>query len=239
MLGGISEAFRTSSIARAARSTRASAYRGPTTWSPAGTSWTRTHNISIDTSTGMCFPCGIRNSGTLVIDLTGNPTNPTLIGSYTSAYVHDLQVQNGYAHLAEIGSDRYRIMDWSNLPSMTSLSFRSVSSCHSAWPSRDDQYAVTTSEERNGRLTVFDISNKSSPTQIATWGTGSGASIHNAFIKDRVVNCSYYTEGYRAVDLSNPSSPVEVGFFDETNSTSTFSGNWGCYPFQPSGASKR
>ncbi|MDP6930999.1 MAG: hypothetical protein QF412_14970, partial [Planctomycetota bacterium] len=84
---------------------------------------------------------------------------------------------------------------------------------------------------------IFDITNKRAPRRIATWHTGgSRAIVHNAYVRDRVVHISYYTEGYQALDLSNPSSPQNVGFYDTwPGSSSGYNGAWGCYPFQPSG----
>ena len=193
------------------------------------------HNVAIDTGTGTLYPCGT-NNGTPIIDIATDPENPSLIGRYTSSYVHDLCVQDGYAHLGEISSGRYRILDISN-PANPSVSGNlSVSSCHNAWPSRDGQVAVATSERTGGAMTVIDISNKRLPIRVGTFRTGSsGTSIHNAFILDRVSHAAYYSEGYQAVDVSDAANPVRVAYYDTSSSTSGFSGSWGCYPFQPSG----
>jgi hypothetical protein len=60
--------------------------------------------------------------------------------------------------------------------------------------------------------------------------------VHNAYIADRVCHMSYYTEGYVAVDVSNPAKIVKVAQLD-TSATggAGYTGAWGCYPFQPSG----
>ena len=193
------------------------------------------HNVAIDTDTGMMYPCGT-NRGTLVVDLA-DPVNPVHIATYGNPYVHDLHVQDGMAHMGQISNGRYQIADVSNLPANpTNVGRLSISSCHNVWPSRDNQVAVTTSERSNGSLTVVDISNPRLPRQLATYRTGrQGTSIHNAYIRDRVAHMAYYSEGYRAVDISDPSSPRELAYYDTSTSTSGFSGNWGCYPFQPSG----
>lgn len=197
--------------------------------------WPNAHNVAIDLGTGTLYACGT-NVGMPIVDLSKDPLNPTLITTFRNPYVHDLAIQDGYAHLAAINSSAYLIIDVSNLPSTPTLAQKPVQSCHNAWPSRDDQIAVTTSETFGGGLTVFDISNKRLPVQVSTFRTGgSTTSIHNAYLRDRVAHMSYYSEGYRAVDLSDPAKPVQVAFYDTSASTGGFAGDWGCYPFQPSG----
>lgn len=193
------------------------------------------HNIAIDTEAGVMYPCGT-NNGVLFVDIATDPINPILLGSYTSAYVHDLHVQDGMAHLAEISSSRYRVLDVSNLPNESITGSAFWISCHNAWPTRDNQYVVTTSETFGGGVGVFNIQDPSNPQQIASFFTGgSGTSAHNAFVRDRVIHVGYYSEGYQTLDISDPNNPKLQGFYDTSASTSGFSGAWGCYPFQPSG----
>ena len=204
-----------------------------TTWGQSV--FSHAHNVALDTDAGVLYPCGT-NNGTPIISISENPVSPVLIGRYTAAYVHDLHVQDGYGHLGEINNGRYRIIDVSAPSAPALLGSSSVGSCHNAWPSRDGNIAVTTSERSNGALTVFDISDKRLPIQLATFRTGrSGTSIHNAFMVDRVCHSAYYSEGYQSVDLSDPANPVHVAHYDSSSSTSGFSGAWGCYPFMPSG----
>jgi choice-of-anchor B domain-containing protein len=193
------------------------------------------HNVALDTSTGILYPCGTSNG--VVIASLADPVNPTFLGNYNSSYLHDLQVQDGWAHLGEINSSRYRILEIQNAPSWQILGNASVPSSHQVWPTRDNNYAVTSSESTGGIMRVFDISNKSAPQRIANWRTGNSfTSVHNAFIRDRVIYAAYYSEGFRAVDISDPSRPRGVCYYDTSNSTSGFTGAWGCYPFQPSGS---
>ncbi|MEM7201786.1 MAG: choice-of-anchor B family protein [Planctomycetota bacterium] len=194
------------------------------------------HNVALDTQTGTLYPCGT-SAGVVIADLSADPANPTLITTWSNSYVHDLHVQDGYAHLGEISNSRYEILDVSDLSSIQGLGTTRVSSAHNVWPTRDNTLAVVTSESFNPGVTIVDITNKRLPNNVGNYRTGgSGASAHNAFIRDRVMHVSYYSEGYRAVDLTNASNPVEVGYYDTTSATSGFSGAWGCYPFQPSGA---
>ena len=193
------------------------------------------HNISIDIGTGLAYPCGT-NNGIPIIDLSGDPENPVHIGQYTTTYVHDLCVQDGYAHLGEINNGRYSILDVSRAPNTRTLGSASVNKCHNAWPSRDGQIAVATTENLAGGVSIFDISDKRLPIRTSLFFTGGFASVHNAYMKDRVCHMSYYNEGYVAVDLSDPTKPRKIASFDTiATSGAGFTGAWGCYPFQPSG----
>lgn len=194
--------------------------------------WSNAHNIAIDTATGKCYPCGT-NVGVPVLDLSANPTNPPVIATWRTPYVHDLAIQDGIAHLAEISSGGYALLNVANLPALTLVSRVSgIPSCHNAWPSRDNRIAITTSERTDGDVTIVDISVPNVPSVITTWGIHGGTLPHNGYMQDRLCHLSYYSEGYQLLDLSDPPNPRRVAFYDTSTSGS---GAWGCYPFQPSG----
>jgi hypothetical protein len=73
-----------------------------------------------------------------------------------------------------------------------------------------------------GYLRVYDYSNLAAPTQIGSYRTpnslggspGSGDySIHNAFLVGTDVYASWYSDGVRVIDASNPRNPKEVAYF--------------------------
>ena len=208
--------------------------------------WGNTHNVSIDLKTGTLYACGT-DVGMPILDLRADPTNPTLLGIYTGAQAHDLQVQDGYAHLADIFRRSYDLLDARSLPALPRLGRAPVTNCHNVWPTRDNDYAVATTEGfgkdppgactgNGGGLTIFDIRDKRLPVPIATWHAGGcSTSVHNAYVRDRVCHMSYYSEGYQAVDLSDPRVPVFLASYDTSSEVGGFNGAWGCYPFQPSG----
>ncbi len=203
-----------------------------TTWGQS--LWSNAHNLAIDVERGIAYPCGT-DVGVGVIDLQ-NPVAPRWLRSYGTSYVHDLFVQDGVAHMAEFNASRYVTVDVSALPAMAPLGAIAVPSAHSAWPTRDGRYAVTGSELPGGHLRIFDIANPRLPQQIASYRTGpAGSIIHNPTLRDRVVHIAYYAEGYRAVDLSDPRNPIEVGHYVTSPGTGAWSGAWGCYAGQPSG----
>ncbi len=191
--------------------------------------WTNTHSVSVDRGAGKLY-CNGTNSGMRVFDLLPDPTNPVPITNWTTVYVHDSFIQNGWAYLSCINSGQLRIMDVRNLPTITQMSATStpLTFTHNAWANSTDTIAVTTDERSNGYLQVYDVTNKSLPIALGSYSV-AGAGVHNAFIvDDKVAHVSWYGAGYRAVDITNPNSLREIGYYDTANA-------WGAYPFQPSG----
>ncbi len=74
-----------------------------------------------------------------------------------------------------------------------------------------------------GYLRVYDYSNPSAPVQIGSYRTpnslglgaqGSGDySIHNNFLVGETLYQSWYSDGVRVVDVSDPTDPEEVAYF--------------------------
>ncbi|MCK5942055.1 MAG: choice-of-anchor B family protein [Planctomycetes bacterium] len=198
------------------------------------------HNVCIDTGTGRLYLVGT-NAGTPVWDLTGNPANPTYLGSAggsgNSNYFHDLCVENGYFYGSMIYNGDLRIADATNVsPSTLSSTQTPGNFTHNAWPNAAGTLCVTTDEVSGGVIAIYDITNKSNPIGLSTFTPNPSAIPHNAFIVGDKVHVSWYTEGYRCIDISDPSNPVEVASYDTwPGSSGGFNGCWGVYPFLPSG----
>jgi choice-of-anchor B domain-containing protein len=199
------------------------------------------HNICIDTGTGRLYLVGT-NSGTVVFDLTSNPANPSFIGyalgSGNSNYFHDLCVENGYAYGSMIYNGTLRIMDATTSFPWTPLSNVSTpgNTTHNAWPNAAGTLCVTTDETTGGVVKFWDITNKSNPIPLGQYTPNTGTIPHNAFIIGDKCHVSWYTEGYRCLDISNPMNPVEIAYYDTyPGSSGGYGGCWGCYPFLPSG----
>jgi choice-of-anchor B domain-containing protein len=201
--------------------------------------WTNAHTLNMDVGTGHAYVCGA-NNGMHVIDVRTDPEEPILVTSFSQFYVHDGSIQDGFAHLADVFNNRYRIMDVRALP--TTAIIASVVApgpifFHSAWVTRDNQYTIGVNETAAGPISIWDVRIKTVPLLVATMHPAPLAAIsHNPFEKDRVVHCAYYTDGYKVIDLSDPPNPKLVGFYDTHEKHATgYHGAWGCYPYQPSG----
>ncbi len=207
----------------------------PTLVGTAGQSiFSSAHNIAIDTGSGLAYVSGT-NNGLPVFDLS-NPVSPAFVGNYSGSYAHDLHVQNGKAHLAQIYAGDYRIID-ATPPFASQGSVRTPGHfTHHVWANASDTLAVTTDEVTGGLATIYDISNPANIQQLSTFTVNPATIPHNAFwVGDRIF-CSWYTEGLVVIDASNPSNPTLLGQYDTSSfSGGGFSGAWGCYPFSPSG----
>lgn len=205
-----------------------------------GTTAVTAHALSIDAQRKHLWLDGGAGNGAWVYDLGANPTNPPLITAYTPSYVHDSFVQNGWAYLSIPYEGKLRILDVNNVlaPVMRANVTTPGNFTHSVWVDDEDKICVVTDENKGGCLSVWDVTTKTSPQLRSTWCSPSTppATLHYQFLRDKVVHMASYSDGYWAVDVSDPANPQAVAHFD----TSLLSGNdyvgaWGCYPFQPSG----
>jgi len=197
------------------------------------------HTVSVDPINRRLWVNGGAFNGARIYDIGANPFSPPLLTSYASAYVHDCYPADGYCYLAQINSGNLRILDTRNFPTLTVVSTTTTPGqfTHNAWTNADQTLLVTTDENRGGCLTFYDIRVKSSPIQLSTWCSPDGATVHNAFIKGKVVLLSSYTAGFYAVDISEPATPRLIASYDTSPRTgNNYNGCWGAYPLQPSGA---
>ncbi len=204
--------------------------------------WSNAHNIGMDEGSGIAYVCGT-DTGMHVLDVKTDPTEPVRLAVFTGAYVHDAVIQGGYAHLSEINANRYTVLDVRGLPTLSllgSIASAGKTRCHSAWPSRDDQIIALCHEVIGGELAVYDIQNPRLPRLLSLYQTGgANAVVHNPMLIDYVCHVAWNTEGYHAVDLSEPTAPLSVGYYDTytgAGGTHTVAeGLWGVYARQPSG----
>ncbi len=209
------------------------------------TRWgTTAHNLYIDETTQRAYLFGVGNNNP-ILDIS-NPLAPTQIGDYSDRYLHDGYVKDGILYGAKIyndaphGSGLY-ILDVTNPASIDTVTIVTWPNavCHNVWTNEDATIAVTTDETQGGHLRIWDITDLGAVLPDGEY-TATGAEariIHNAFIQEGLVYISYYWEGVRVVDISDPQNPVESYFYDTTPGTppATYGGTWGVYPFLPSG----
>ncbi len=196
------------------------------------------HNIGIDQDTGMIYACGT-SAGTVIFDASASYTSPPHVTNYTSNYVHDLHIQDGYAHMAEIYGGDYRIIDVRNLPSLPSRDRIKTPGyfTHSTWANEDNTLCITTDEVNGGRVALYDISSKTNIKFRDDWTPDTSTIPHNAYIIGDKAYVSWYTEGFICLDISDPYNIKKYASYDTSPYTSGagYHGAWGCYPFSPSG----
>jgi choice-of-anchor B domain-containing protein len=114
---------------------------------------------------------------------------------------------------------------------------------HSGWGSEDNQFVFVQDEfdeyrgGLNSTVRIFSISDLNNPEQVGQWTGPTKAIDHNGFVRGNRYYMSNYERGLTVLDISDSTTPVEIGFFDTftPSNNASFNGAWGVYPFLPSG----
>ncbi len=191
---------------------------------------------------------------------TASPTNPVIAGAWTGHYVHEATAvtytSGPYAGREIVfccGGDSggwtaprlsiIDVTDKSNMHMIGQCTWPNAGYSHQGWLSADRKYFYLDDEldDWNFGVTstthVIDIQDLANPHQVATFTNGNTAIDHNLYVHKGKLFSSNYSSGLRVFDLDAPLAGVEIAFFDtrpEDNVTD-FNGNWGNYPFFPSG----
>ncbi len=114
---------------------------------------------------------------------------------------------------------------------------------HSGWWSADKRYAYIQDEQdeyrlgHNTRLWVMDLTNLLTPTVQIAWTGPTRAIDHNGYTKGNHYFISNYERGLTVLDVTQPTTATDIGFFDTypAGDEARFNGAWGVYPYLPSG----
>ena len=207
--------------------------------------FTKSHNIYIDTATAKLYACASTSSAMDVYSLQ-NPTNPSLIYSYSAVgHVHDTFVRNDTAYL-NCGSQGLRVMDFSMVNAMgdqptqlaTFTSYPDAGYNHSGWLNDDGTLYIMQDENHGYDVKILDVADLSNISVLATFNSGVDpqSMAHNGIIKGDLAYIPYYHDGLRVFNISDPSNPVQVWKYDTyaPNSHTSYKGAWGVYPNLPS-----
>lgn len=84
----------------------------------------------------------------------------------------------------------------------------------------DLTFSCATTPRGFGYLRIYDVSDLASPRQIGSFRTHNSENsgdanyaVHHAVLVGNVLYTSWFADGIRAIDVSDPSSPREIGFF--------------------------
>ncbi len=206
----------------------------------------RSHNIFIDESSNLLYSCG--NTSSLGIDALrvisiADPYHPTFVYDYNFVnYVHDIFVRNDTAYLNVPGNGLI-VLDFStpnmplplgDLPHYTDQGYT-----HSGWLTEDGNTYVLCDENPSKRFKVCDVSDLSNIEVLAAVKpeTYQNTLPHNVIIKDDLAYFSYYNDGLQIYDISSPSEPKRIAYYDtyQGSNDNFYRGAWGVYPLLPSG----
>jgi len=211
------------------------------------------HNIFIDTSAAKLYALAARGDSNGYTPLRtfdiSNPTNPVVLGSYTNfggirpSHVHDAYVKNNIAFL-NLGNDGMAIVDFSDDDNPQTLStvtsYPSQGYNHSGWLSTDCSTYYLADENHGFDMKVLDVSDLCEPQVRETFNAvveNPTSIAHNQVVACNYLYVSYYYDGLRVYDISVPTAPKLVRYFDtyEPPNGTQYRGAWGVYPFLPSG----
>jgi len=111
------------------------------------------------------------------------------------------------------------------------------SATHDCAVSYDENILLTADETAGGHVKIWDISDYDNINLLSEYMTHADHSMHNVYIRpeSNLAVLSYYVDGTRILDIADPENPVEVGYFDTSEESGLFDGNWGTYAYLPSG----
>lgn len=207
------------------------------------------HTITLDTVSGRIYLNGQGNK-IRILDVSQDPDKPVLLGrpSVSGGYIHDSFVK-GDTLYASSGYEGYFIYDCTNPD--TAVLITSLPPAggyhHNSWLSKDGRYAYCTEEIPTGRpILIVDLQDIAN-ANIEVVGSfldqalpvgDKNAIPHNVYIRDSLLFDSQYEDGLLVYNISNPTAPALVAYYDthpENTEYNTYYGCWGNYPWLPSG----
>lgn len=188
------------------------------------------------------------------ITYSGTPANPLLVSVFNTNYIHDIYVVNNIAYASQgfSGLKIFDVSDPANIIVMSSINGSSGYN-HSSWVTTDGAYAYVAEELPIGRpMRIYELTGGS--TGIAHIGNfnealeapfDSNNRPHNPFIVGNHLHISYYVDGAQIYDISDRTQPKRIAYYDTytahngsgyfDSGTHQWNGQWGSYPFLPSG----
>ena len=204
--------------------------------------------------------CG---GGLHMIDVR-DPTNPTFAGCFAdpstgwlaTGYTHDAQCIM-YAGPDEeyvgreicLGSNETAlsiadVTDKAHPLAISTATYPDYSYVHQGWVSDDhryffldDEYDEVEGSAARTRTLVWDIGDLDDPVLVTEHFGTTSSSDHNLYVRGDLMYQSNYMGGLRILDVSDPTLPTEIGFFDSMPSRDGpgLEGSWSNYPFFESG----
>ncbi|WOH39403.1 choice-of-anchor B family protein [Thalassotalea fonticola] len=159
------------------------------------------------------------------------------------------QCVNGTNHcevMFDFNEDNFQLWDKtqnSTPEKLSTTSYSNASYVHSGWYTEDKLLMLVHDEldeqnfNLNTTLRLFDITDLTAPSLLSIWTGDTQAIDHNGYVRGNRYYMSNYERGITVIDITDPTQPVESGFFDTypISDNSSFHGAWGVYPFLPSG----
>jgi hypothetical protein len=180
------------------------------------------HTLAVETRDGKQYAYFGNYDGTCPAYDISDPTHPQKLSTFQSdsLLVHDLSVDNGVAYL-NAWAEGFLVVDftdpanpvqkgkWGPTPTHTS---------HSNWTTMAGGRHIALHGEENygAHLSIVDV-DQASPTfmqPFAEWKTRDWVSIHNIMAFGTKAYFSYYQDGIRILDVSDPAAPKQLAYYN-------------------------
>jgi len=173
---------------------------------------------SVYVSGKYAYVAGEGNNSLVTFDIS-NPAAPTKVASTTISSPISVYVSGRYAYVASYTSSSLVIVDISDPASPVQVGSSSAGLSSPISVSVSGHYAYVVSYGNNS-LVTFDISNPAAPTKVGSvavaTGSGNPLSVYvsgrYAYVTRYYYHTGIYSNGSLVTfDISNPTSPVQVG----------------------------
>ncbi|MEO1260089.1 MAG: choice-of-anchor B family protein [Bacteroidota bacterium] len=203
------------------------------------------HNIFIDSSQARLYILG-DNSRTTLLDIS-EPANPKFLATYPKPdfplpYVHDAYIEDniGYMNCANQGLWVCDFTDINNPVVLGTMDdYEEDGYNHSCWLSEDGDYLFMCDETHGSRMKVVNVTDPLDLYVETLFSPGfrDNEIPHNVAVKDGLLYVSHYYDGMQVFDVTNARNPIRVAEYDTYPDAAEtwYSGNWGVYPYLPSG----
>jgi choice-of-anchor B domain-containing protein len=206
------------------------------------------HTIAIDTAKGFAYCERNGSLGQPIVILSlADPEAPAFVGSFgptTGQSIHDMFARNDTVWVAEgwnsMSQGSWSVWNCANKASpalITRVLFPGAGYVHSAVPTEDGSFLITTEEIPDGKtMKLWDIADYSD-IDLRGQYIGAAQIPHNVYPKGNLVFVSHYEAGVTVVDISNPDTLVEVARYDTypASDLPNYRGCWSAYPYTANG----
>ncbi len=206
------------------------------------------HNLLVEGD--YLYVVGGRSPGGLrIYDLADDPTAPALVGTYEPTYFHDVDVVGDVLYAGAIYNEGIYVIDISDrsAPREIGVITYPVSGsmgAHNVCSTADGNTIFVGDEIGSEPWTrAFDVSEVDADDAelpdvelLSEIVVDERATVHNCYVKGDLIYIAHYTEGLQVFDVSDPSDPERVAFYDTYPEPGYgFEGAWTAYPYLPSG----
>jgi choice-of-anchor B domain-containing protein len=160
----------------------------------------------------------------IVIWDVANPAAPARLATVVStggiaheAYVKNNILYGAYMQLTPTTIPELMVVNVANPAApvvLARVNYPNAALVHSATATPDGRYVYVADEVTNAPIRIFDMANPAAPALVGTYQPRFGTVPHHFVVRDDIAYLSMYKNGVEVVDVSDPTRPRLVGFYD-------------------------